>query len=212
MKKALAGGYVVLALLLGACGVTVVDDASGSDGAASERVGSTEDGSWETDLNLETWDDEESGTEAEGPGSDEGAAEPGDDPPPDVEEEVESGSGVTPGLYAAPEGGVERGYDLQFEVSEDGAVLHSLEANVLETCDGESTSETITIGPELAWDIVDGRFSARYEEEIEGGGAYYTTLEGSFSGTTATGVVRQESAVAGWVCDTYELDFTAELQ
>jgi len=39
----------------------------------------------------------------------------------------------------------------------------------------------------------------------------YTTLRGRFvSATTAKGVIRQETIVAGSVCDTLELKFTAK--
>jgi hypothetical protein len=118
--------------------------------------------------------------------------------------------GASPGTYVAPDGGVENGYGLRFEVSDDGSVIHSLEADVLESCDGSSTTSTVTVGAGLSWDVVDGSFSARYEEDFDGY-SVYTTLEGSFSGTTATGTIRQESVVAGSVCDTYALEFTAEL-
>ncbi len=38
----------------------------------------------------------------------------------------------------------------------------------------------------------------------------YTTLEGSFSGSSFKGTIRQESIVAGSICDTYKLKFTAK--
>lgn len=116
---------------------------------------------------------------------------------------------VTGGSFVAPEGAVELGTSLRFEVDEDGTQISGLVAEVLETCDGESTSRTTTIGPDLTWDIVDGSFSGRLKDVVDGI-SYYTTLEGRFtSATTAEGIVRQESVVAGSVCDTYELDFTA---
>jgi len=67
-----------------------------------------------------------------------------------------------------------------------------------------------TVGPELTWTVKNGRFSGR-KKETHHGVTYYTTLKGRFtSATTAKGILRQESIVAGSTCDTYELDFTAK--
>ncbi len=113
------------------------------------------------------------------------------------------------GLFVAPKGKVELGYDLKFKVSGQGKKISGLVANVLENCDGESTSRVTTVGPKLTWKVRNGRFSGRQKETYDGL-TVYTTLEGSFkSAGKAVGSVRQETIVAGSVCDTYELDFTA---
>ena len=96
-----------------------------------------------------------------------------------------------------------------FKVSAGGTKITKLVANVLETCDGESTSSATTLGPRLTWKVKNGKFSGRQKETYDGV-TVYTTLEGSFkSAGKAVGIVRQETIVAGSVCDTYELDFTA---
>ena len=83
-------------------------------------------------------------------------------------------------------------------------------ARVMESCDGESTSRTTTVGPGLKWTIKGGKFSGKLKESSNGV-TLYTTLEGKFTSSgTAKGIVRQESIVAGATCDTYELKFTAK--
>lgn len=113
------------------------------------------------------------------------------------------------GLFVAPKGKVQLGYDLQFKVSAGGTRISKLVANVLTNCDGQSTSQVTTLAPELAWKVRNGRFAGRRKETYDGI-TVYTTLEGAFkSSGKAVGSVRQETIVAGSVCDTYELDFTA---
>lgn len=113
------------------------------------------------------------------------------------------------GTFTAPEGGVQRGYDLEFKVSKRGTRITKVVAHVLETCSGSSTSSTTTVGPGLSWKIKNGRFTGRKKESAHGV-TLYTTLKGRFtSRTRAKGVIRQESIVAGSTCDTYELKFTA---
>lgn len=113
------------------------------------------------------------------------------------------------GVFVAPKGKVERGYDLKFRVKGGGTKITGLAANVLEQCSGESTSSVTTIGPKLSWRVKNGRFSGRKKETYDGV-TVYTTLKGSFkSAGKAVGIVRQETIVAGSTCDTYELDFTA---
>lgn len=114
------------------------------------------------------------------------------------------------GTFKAPKGQVQRGYDLKFTVAKGGKKITNVVANVLETCSGESTSRTVTVGPGLTWAIKGGKFSGRKKESADGV-TVYTTLKGSFtSATTAKGIIRQESIVAGSTCDTYELKFTAK--
>jgi hypothetical protein len=114
------------------------------------------------------------------------------------------------GSFAAPEGKIVRGYDLSFKVSKGGKQITKVVAHVLETCDGSSTSSTTTVGPALSWAVKGGRFSGRKKETYDGV-TVYTTFEGKFtSASTAVGTIRQESIVAGSVCDTYKLKFTAK--
>jgi hypothetical protein len=115
-----------------------------------------------------------------------------------------------PGTFTAPKGAVQLGYDLTFKVDKGGKRISGLVAHVLENCSGESTSSVTTVGPDLTWTVKGGRFSGRLKE-TDGALTLYTTLEGRFtSPTTAKGIVRQESIVAGATCDTYELKFTAK--
>ncbi len=112
------------------------------------------------------------------------------------------------GTFKAGKGQVQLGYDLKFTVK--GNKITKLVAHVLENCDGNPTSTVTTVGPNLSWTIKGGRFSGRKKETQEGV-TVYTTLKGRFtSATTARGVIRQESIVAGSTCDTYELKFTAK--
>ncbi len=114
-----------------------------------------------------------------------------------------------PGTFTAPKGKIQRGYDLKFTVDKGGKRIAGLVAHVLETCSGASTSSITTVGPGLTWAVKGGRFSGRLKE-TDGDLTLYTTLEGRFtSPTTARGILRQESIVAGATCDTYELKFTA---
>ena len=113
------------------------------------------------------------------------------------------------GTFKAGKGQVQLGYDLKFTVDKGGKRIKGLVAHVLERCDGSSTSTVTTVGPDLTWTVKGGKFSGRKKESSDGI-TYYTTLKGSFtSATTAKGVIRQESIVAGSVCDTLELKFTA---
>ena len=120
---------------------------------------------------------------------------------------------AVPAQAAAPKAGswkatkIQNGYSMTFKVK--GAKITDLVAKVLERCSGSSTTTQTTVGPGLTWTVKGGRFSGRLKESADGV-TLYTTLKGRFtSATTATGVLRQESIVAGSTCDTYELKFTA---
>jgi hypothetical protein len=111
------------------------------------------------------------------------------------------------GTFKAARGQIQRGYDLRFTVDRGGTRIKDVVAHVLEECGGES--QTATVGPQLTWRVTNGRFSGRQRESADGV-TVYTTLEGRFtSPTVAQGTIRQESVVAGAVCDTYKLRFTA---
>ena len=112
------------------------------------------------------------------------------------------------GTFKAGKGQVQLGYDLKFKVK--GGTIKNLVAHVLENCDGSSTSTVTAVGPSLSWRIKNGKFSGRKKESAHGV-TLYTTLKGRFtSPTTAKGIIRQESIVAGSTCDTHELKFTAK--
>lgn len=115
------------------------------------------------------------------------------------------------GTFKAGKGQVQRGYDLKFKVVDrKGKRISNLVAHVLETCDGSSYSSTTTVGPGLTWAVKNGRFSGRKKKSAHGV-TLYTTLTGRFtSATRATGTIRQESIVAGSMCDTFKLKFTAK--
>jgi hypothetical protein len=114
------------------------------------------------------------------------------------------------GTFKAKRAEIVRGYDLSFKVDRGGARISNVVAHVLEDCSGESTSSIATIGPNLTWTVKNGRFSGRKKETADGV-TVYTTLEGRFTTpTTAKGTIRQETIVAGSVCDTRKLAFTAK--
>lgn len=114
------------------------------------------------------------------------------------------------GTFKAPKGQIQRGYDLKFTVDQGGKRIKNVVAHVLESCDGSSDTSVTTVGPSLTWKVSGGKFSGR-KKESKNGVTVYTTLKGKFTGaTTAKGIIRQESVVAGSVCDTYELKFTAK--
>lgn len=105
-------------------------------------------------------------------------------------------------------GKVQRGYEITFDVSPDGKAVTKVAANVLESCDGSSTSRTT----QLYWD---GPFpvSADGAVSVEGPDPEWQGIEFRFTarfGTdgTATGTVLQKGAG----CTTYELQWTANRQ
>ena len=120
---------------------------------------------------------------------------------------------AVPAQAAAPKAGnwkatkVQLGYSMTFKVK--GSKITNVVAKVLEQCSGSSTSTQTTVGPGLSWKVRGGRFGKRIKES-SGGLTLYTTMKGRFtSPTKATGIIRQESIVAGATCDTRELKFTA---
>jgi hypothetical protein len=81
---------------------------------------------------------------------------------------------------------------------------------VLEYCDGSTTSSWTTFAPDSSWKVRNGKFSGRHKETFDGVTAYFT-FEGRFTGASgAKGVLREETIVAGSVCDTHELAWTAK--
>jgi hypothetical protein len=115
------------------------------------------------------------------------------------------------GTFKSAKGQIQLGYDFRFTVDKGGKRISKVVAHVLESCDGSSTSSTTTVGPKLTWTVTGGKFAGRKKERYDGV-TVYTTLQGSFtSPTVAKGIVRQETIVAGSVCDTRKLKFTAKL-
>lgn len=115
------------------------------------------------------------------------------------------------GTFKSAKGQIQLGYDFKFTVDRGGKRITRVVGHVLESCGGSSTTSTTTVGPKLTWTVTGGKFSGRKKERA-GGVTVYTTLKGSFtSPTVAKGIVRQESIVAGSVCDTRNLKFTAKL-
>jgi hypothetical protein len=115
------------------------------------------------------------------------------------------------GTFKSAKGQIQLGYDFKFTVDKGGRRISKVVAHVLESCDGSTTSSTTVVGPKLTWAVTGGRFSGRKKERI-GSVTVYTTLQGSFtSPTVAKGFLRQETIVAGSVCDTRNLKFTAKL-
>jgi hypothetical protein len=104
---------------------------------------------------------------------------------------------------------VELGQDLKFKVK--GKKIVKITANVLENCSGSSTSTWTTFAPDSSWKIKgNGSFSGRKKEKY-GSLTAYMTFKGKFtSKRKARGKLRQETIVAGSVCDTYELDWKAK--
>lgn len=117
---------------------------------------------------------------------------------------------VTPksGVWKATK--VQSGYDLKFTVNKKHTAITKIVGHVLESCTGESTSDTTTVAPDASWAIAkNGTFSGR-KKEVWGSVTVYFTFQGKFtSATHATGIVREESIVAGSRCDTYKLKWTA---
>jgi hypothetical protein len=114
------------------------------------------------------------------------------------------------GVFKAAKGQIQLGYDFKFSVDKGGKRIKNVVAHVLEYCDGSTTSSTTTVGPSLTWSVKNGKFSGRKKERYEDV-TVYTTLEGRFvSPNLARGTIRQETIVAGSVCDTRKLKFTAK--
>jgi hypothetical protein len=103
---------------------------------------------------------------------------------------------------------VQLGNSLEFTVK--AGKITEISANVLEYCDGETTSSWTTFAPDSSWKVRNGRFSGRHKETFDGVTAYFT-FKGRFTGaTSAKGKLREETIVAGSVCDTRELAWTAK--
>ncbi|MEA2330516.1 MAG: hypothetical protein QOH58_654 [Thermoleophilaceae bacterium] len=120
----------------------------------------------------------------------------------------------TESAAAAPKAGVwkadeiQLGKNLKFTVKK--GKITNISANVLESCTGSSYSTWTTFAPDSSWKIKNGRFSGRQKESF-GDLTAYVTFKGRFTGrSTAKGILRQETIVAGSVCDTRELSWRAK--
>ena len=101
-----------------------------------------------------------------------------------------------------------QGYDATFTVKR-GKVT-KLVARMLQDCDRDGSSETITVAPDGAWRIKGGRVSGKRVETVDKVKSTYI-LEGRFSGRTFKGSIREYDYVdgVGIVCDTLKRKFTA---
>jgi hypothetical protein len=105
---------------------------------------------------------------------------------------------------------VQLGKNLKFKVSKGGKKVTQISANVLEYCDGSSYSSWTTFAPDTSWKVKNGRFSGRHKEVLGDVTAYFT-FKGRFTSKgRAKGVLREETIVAGSVCDTRELKWKAK--
>lgn len=99
---------------------------------------------------------------------------------------------------------------MEFKVDQKGKRISKVKAFVLESCSGNSRTTSTTVGPGLTWTVgKSGRFSAQKRQTF-GQLTLFTTLEGTFtSPSRAVGTISQRSAIAGSVCNTGKLKFTA---
>ena len=128
---------------------------------------------------------------------------PADPAPPEA-------AGVAEGTWA---GTIDyQGYDVTFTVT--GGQVSELTADLLADCDGDGYTENTTVYAGQAYAIgADGTVSGESEDTYD-----QTTvgvqLEGSFSGSTFTGFLREVDTIdgVGVTCDTLERTFTATLR
>lgn len=114
-------------------------------------------------------------------------------------------AGTAGGTYR---GTVKRGYTITFRISPDGKQISAVEARVLTSCGTGRSTDTV-FAPEVSFPVAaDGRFSG--VGEYQPGFRY--EFSGQLRGTSATGYLRDSSVVIGAVCDTQQLEWTAERQ
>ncbi|WP_217915290.1 hypothetical protein [Miltoncostaea marina] len=102
---------------------------------------------------------------------------------------------------------VQRGYDLAFRVA--GGRVTKVVANVLEDCTGETVSRVATFAPDASYPVKGGRFGRKTVERFDGLTARIDFRGRFTSRTRATGTLKMETIVAGSVCTTYTLRWTA---
>ena len=102
-----------------------------------------------------------------------------------------------------------QGYEIEFDVT--GGQVVDLTGRVLVDCG--SGSEDLTIAPQQAFTIADGAVAQTITDD-DGGSQAQVELNGSFSGDTFTGYVREVDSVDGAAsaCDTMQRTFTATRQ
>lgn len=105
-------------------------------------------------------------------------------------------------------GKVQRGYTITFQVSSDGKMISDVEARALTDCGTGQSSDT-TFAPDATFAIgPDGTFAGQGEYQP----GFRWEFAGQLSGASATGYLRDYSVVAGAVCDTRRLQWTAARQ
>ena len=120
---------------------------------------------------------------------------------------------AAPGRTASNAGGtysgkVQRGYTITFQISADGKEISNVEARALTDC-GTGRSSDTNFAPDATFAIgPDGSFAGQGEYQA----GYRWEFTGQLSGASATGYLRDYSVVAGAVCDTRRLQWTAERQ
>lgn len=108
-------------------------------------------------------------------------------------------------------GKVQRGYDVSFTVSPDGKQVSKVQARVLESCTGSSTTSTVTFYMDGPFPVgADGTLVA---EEQDPDTKYTSKFTAAFAKDgTASGTLIQKGAMFGTVCTTYELKWDASRQ
>jgi hypothetical protein len=101
-----------------------------------------------------------------------------------------------------------QGYDVTFQLK--GGKVTKLVARMLQDCDRDGSSETITVAPAGSWAVKGGKVSGKKVEKLDKTKSTYI-LEGRFSGSSFKGSIREYDYVAGGgiVCDTLKRTFTA---
>lgn len=120
---------------------------------------------------------------------------------------VALGAAPKPGNWKATK--VQRGYDLEFKVA--NGKVSKVVGHVLENCTGESTSDTTTFAPSGSYKVKNGRFSGNRRTTYKGGGVLIEKFAGRFTGAgKAKGTLLMKFGIAGTVCTTYKLNWTAK--
>ena len=101
-----------------------------------------------------------------------------------------------------------QGYDVTFQLK--GGKVTKFVARMLQDCDRDGSSETITVAPSGSWAVKGGKVSGKKVETLDKTKSTYV-LEGRFKGSSFKGSIREYDYVAGGgiVCDTLKRTFTA---
>ena len=102
-----------------------------------------------------------------------------------------------------------QGYDISFNVK--NGKVSKIVANLLQDCDGDGSSETMTLAPKGSFKLKNGRVHATPSDRYDSSVAHYD-FDIELKGSGAKGYIREWDSVdgAGVVCDTLKRDFTAK--